>query len=172
MSASAAGALVQVQELMRDWADARRLPFGIPVPKTAVPVTAMGFAAIPAAFGTQVLVVTYQARPAWYALLTGIVLQFAGTGPAPRPGDVRYVIDIDRPLGDTVSGYDEKDYAAVPFLLGSQVTGPIWPVEFHHENGETVRIKATAVANMGHGAGNFFVAALVGYEWPKQGFEG
>lgn len=166
-----AESLVDFQKLMRDWARARHTPFGIPIPRFAVPVTRMGFVQVPAAYGTQVLVVSYQARPNWFSILSGLVAGFSGSGTAPFPGDVSFTVDVDRPLGDTVDGYIEKDYDSVPFPVGNFTIGPLWPVEFRHENGETVRLKATPVANMTLGAGNFFVGALVGFEWPSQDWE-
>ncbi len=70
------------------------------------------------------------------------------------------------------SGYTEKDYAAVPFQLGAFVGGPVWPVEFKHDQLETVRIKAQTVALVAVGDGNFVYGALVGFQWPTMGWEG
>lgn len=158
-------------EMQRVFAEGRQLPFGVKVPKFAVPVTTIGYA-VPAAYGTQVLLATYQVKAGWYAVITGVVLQFSGTGPSPNPGDVSFTVDIDRPLGDLTAGYSEKDYGSVPILLGAFTQGWIWPVEWRHSDGETIRIKATPVANMGLGAGNFLLACLLGFEWPAQGYEG
>jgi hypothetical protein len=161
--------LVKLQSMIRDFAEARRTPFGTVVPKIAVPVFAFGQAQVPA-YGTQVVLATYTTRSNWVSLISGLVLQFTGTGPAPQPTDATFVVDVDRPLGLT-EGYAEKDYGGVPFTLGNFTLGPVWPVEFRHNNGEVLRIKATANANMGTGVGNFFVGALVGWEWPEQGWE-
>jgi hypothetical protein len=162
------GDLVQMQKMIRDFAEARRTPFGTVVPKIAVPVFAFGQAQVPA-YGTQALIATYTTRANWVSLICGLVLQYTGAGPAPNPTDVTYVVDVDRPLG-TTEGYSEKDFGAFPWTLGS-FTNLVWPVEFRHNNGEVLRIKATPNANMGIGVGNFFVGALVGFEWPEQGWE-
>ena len=169
MSAVIAG-LQDVQREARDWASSRRSPFGLPIPRVALPVTVFGSAVLTGGYNTQVLLLTFQAKANWFFLATGIVLSFAGAGNAPIPGDVRYTIDVDRPLGET-TGYVEKNYNNVPFPLGSLQFGPQWPVEFRHRNLETVRIKGTPLANMGIGAANFLTAALVGWEWPEGGFE-
>lgn len=179
-TASILADLSQQQTMMRDWAESRRTPFGTRVPKTALPIAAFGFVQVPA-FGTQANIVPaganpgqdfmYEAKPNWYALICGIVLQFAGAGPAPLPGDVQYVIDVDRPLGVTGIGHAEKDYNVIPFTLGAFTTGYPWPTELKHRNGEQLRIKATAIVNMGTGLGNFFQAALIGWEWPEKGWE-
>ena len=158
------------QNMMRDWAESRLTPFGLKIPKFAVPVTALGYAQ-PAVYGDQVLLCQYQFKAGWYGIITGLVVGFQGSGPAPLPGDVSWAVDIDRPLGAT-SGYSEKDYGAVPFSLGDLVNGPVWPVEFRHSNGETIYLKGTPVANVGLGAGQWFVGAMVGFEWPEQGIEG
>jgi hypothetical protein len=153
------------QQLMTDWADSRRLPSGIIIPKTAVPVFAYGFAVAPA-YGTQVQLAQYQTKANWYSLICGIVAQFQGTGQAPNAGDISFVVDIDRPIGDTTAGYTEKDYNGVPFVLGTFAPGEAWPCEFKHSDGEILRIKATPVQNMSTGAGNNLVGAFLGWEWP------
>ncbi len=173
--------LNQSQEMMRDWAESRRTPFGTRVPKVATPVAAFGFVSTPVAYGTQVNIVPanapanqdflVQARPNWYLLICGLILQTAGNGPAPNPGDVSFLIDVDRPLGVTGVGHAEKDYGVVPFTLGDfNFLGP-WPTELKHRDGEQLRVKATPIANMGIGLGNFFKAALIGWEWPERGWE-
>lgn len=167
----AAQAQLDVQRLMQAWTKDRRSPWGTPIPKTAVPVTAFGSVVVPVAFGTQAVVTSYTAKPNWTALITGLVAQFAGTGPAPNPGDVAFQVDIDKPLLSQF-GYILKDYGAVPFTLGSLTLGPPWPVEWFVRNGETLRLKATPVAAMGLGAGNFFTGVFVGFEWATRGYEG
>ena len=153
------------QKMMTDWADSRRLPSGIIIPKTAIPVFAYGFAVAPA-YGTQVLLAQYQTKANWYSLICGIVLGFQGTGQAPNAGDVSFTVDVDRPLGDTTAGYTQKDYNAVPFQLGELAPGEPWPCEFQHSDGEILRIKGTPVANMSTGPGNSLVGAFLGWEWP------
>lgn len=182
MSSAAAiqAELNSAQTMMRDWAESRRTPFGSRVPKVALPVAAFGFVQVPA-YGTQVNIVPanvpanqdflYRVKPNWYALICGLILQYSGAGPAPLPGDVSYVIDVDRPLGVSGIGETEKDYNGVPFTLGNFNFGLVWPTEFKHKNGETLRVKATPIVNMGTGAGNFFQVALIGWEWPERGWE-
>ena len=167
------GPLRRDQENMRDLAGMRSTPFGVVVPKYATPVTAIGFVAVPAAYGTQAQVVQVQTKADYYAIICALVFGFVstgGAGPAPFPGDVTFMVDVDRPVG-SLEGYPEKDYGAQPMLLGS-LNGFPWPCDFRIENGEILRIKATPVANMGLGPGNWFTGALLGYEWPKHGFEG
>jgi hypothetical protein len=163
--------LADIQKEARDLGSSRRSPFGLPIPRVALPVNVFGFVATPAAYGTQVQILQFKVRANWFFLATGIVLGFNGSGQAPGPGDVSYTIDIDRVLGAS-SGYVEKNYSNVPYPLGSLQTGPQWPVEFRHRNLEVIRIKGTPVANMGLGAANFLTAVLSGWEWPEGGYEG
>jgi hypothetical protein len=171
MSAAALTSLADTQRQSLDWASSRRSPFGLPIPRVASPVSVFGSSNLVGGYGVEVLLLEFKVKANWFFLGCGIVLGFSGIGNAPGPGDVRYAIDIDRPLAD-VTGYDEKNYQAVPFPLGSFQVGPQWPVEFKHRNLEVIRIKGTPVANMGTGAGNFLTAALLGWEWPEGGYEG
>lgn len=168
--ADALASLAESQSEALSWASSRRSPFGLPIPRVALPVTVFGFSALPGGYGVQVLLLTYQVKANWFFLATGVVLGFSGAGNSPNPGDVAYAIDIDRPLG-SVEGYSEKNYNAVPLRLGSFENGPQWPVEFRHRNTEVIRIKGTPVATMGIGAANFLTACLVGWEWPEGGYE-
>jgi hypothetical protein len=172
--------LQTLHSLMNAWAEQRQTPFGVVVPKIALKVNAYGVAQVPA-YGTQVNIVgtnqpanqdyLVQARPNWYLLLCGVVLGFQGQGPAPNPNDVQFTIDVDRPLGATQVGYSEKDFGLVTTTLPLPGISTIEPIEFKHRNGERIRVKATPIANMGTGLGNFFSVALYGYEWPERGFE-
>ena len=155
---------------MLAFAEGRQTPFGVKVPKFATPITAIGYAT-GLVYGTQVQLAQYTAKAGYYVVFSGLVLQFMGGGPSPNPGDVTFTVDIDRPLGDT-TGHAEKDYGAVPILLGSFTQGWVWPVEFRISNSEVIRVKGLPVANMGIGAGNWLIAALLGFEWPQQGYEG
>ena len=163
--------LASQEQMQIALAEARKTPFGLRIPKSAVPVTSIGYAEA-AAYGTQALLTTYQAKSGYVLLITGIVLQFQGNGQAPNPGDVNFTVDIDRALGDTTGGYTEKDYGAIPILLGSFTQGWVWPCEFRHVNNEIIRIKGTPVANMGVGAGNSLIGCLLGFEWPQMRHDG
>lgn len=167
---SVLSSLADLQQEALSWARMRRSPFGLPISRVALPVTLFGFAALPGGYGTQVLLIEFKVKANWFFLATGIVLGFQGNGNAPGPGDALYTVDIDRPLG-TSEGYVEKNYAAVPFQIGSFDVGPEWNVEFRHRNTEVVRVKGTPVANMGVGDSNFLTAALTGWEWPEGGYE-
>ena len=171
MPATNGVSLATQQDMQRVLAESRQTPFGLRIPKWAIPVTAIGSVEVPA-YGTPVAIAQYQAKANWYLVICGLVLSFQGSGTAPNPGDVSFVVDVDRPAGDFTAGYVEKDYGNIPIPLGSFTQGWNWPVEFRHSNGEIVRIKGTPVANMGTGAGNFFVGCLLGFEWPQQGYEG
>lgn len=177
MGAGIAGPVVSVADLADmqrealSWASSRRSPFGLPIPRVGLPVTVFGSAALPGGYGVEVLLIEFPVKANWFFLATGLVLGFSGSGSAPQFGDVRYTVDIDRPLGGD-SGYSEKNYSAVPLMLGSFDRGPQWAVEFRHRNDEVVRVKGAPIANMGTGAANFLTAALMGWEWPEGGYEG
>ncbi len=171
MGSSVLSSLSDLQQQASDFASSRRSPFGLPLPRVALPVNKFGFAALTAGYGVEVLLLQFPIKANWFFLATELVLGFTGTGNAPNAGDVSYTVDIDIPLGGAQGkGYYEKDFQAVPFPLGSTLQGP-WKVEFRHRNRETIRIKGTPVANMGVGASNFLVATLSGWEWPEGGFE-
>lgn len=166
--------LADTQNLAMSLSQSRKTPTGAPIPWTARPVTRFGQVVAPD-YGSanQVVLVTYQVPVNWSALLYGVVLGFSsGSAPAPLPGDLVFTVDIDRPLGSTFGGYTEKDFNAVPYPLGSLVGGPYWPIEWQHASGETIRIKGYTVANVPTGAGSFLTAALLGWEWNTEGWEG
>lgn len=174
MAANAISKLQDIQRGIVAFGETRQTPFGVVVPKYAAPITAIGVVTVPAAYGTQIQVVDYQAKPGFYAIICGLVFQFQGAGPAPLPNDSSWRVDVDAPTLGTVgvSGYPMKDYGAIPILLGNFTTGWVWPCDFRFVDGQAIRIKATPVANMGLNVGNFFLGALLGYEWPKGSFEG
>jgi len=158
--------LSDLQSNMQDFSVWREQQKVYDLPQYAVPVTPIGAVQVPV-YATQAQILQYLVRPNWACIIRGIVFGFQGSGTPPNPTDATFVVDIDRPL-NTLEGYPEKDFGAVPVSLGSLGLGLVWPVTFRHENGETIRIKATANANMGTGAGNYFVGALIGWEWPKE----
>ena len=160
--------LLSEMQNMRDW---RRLPSGIEVPSIAVPVFEMGAVLVPPYGATNQVIITTHRVPANYlCLITGLLLNYQGGVPAPLPGDVIYTVDVDRPLAAgggslLTAGYDEKDFGNVPIQLGNFAFSP-WPVEFLHQSGEVIRVKGYSVANVGIGAPNYLLGALVGFEWP------
>lgn len=151
---------------MRDWSR-RRLPSGVEIPRIAVPVFELGNQVVPAyGAANQIVLITHTVPANYEALFTGIILGYSGAPPA-TPGDIVYSVDVDRPLGLLSAGYDEKDFGAIPIQMGS-FTEFLWPVEFRHQSSEVIRVKAYSVANVGVGAPNTLLAALVGFKWPAR----
>jgi hypothetical protein len=160
-------------QTMRDWGTrTRTLPSGFKIPDIAEPVFEIGAELVPAyGAANQVVLCTHKVPANYNALITGIVLGYQGGAPIPLPADILYTVDIDRPLIAGVgslltAGYDEKDFGNVPIQVGSFLYGNPWPVEFRHTSGEIIRVKGSSVANVGVGAPNYLLAALVGFEWP------
>jgi hypothetical protein len=157
---------------MRDWAS-RTLPSGFEIPRIAEPVFEIGFALVPDyGAANQTLLATHRVPANYECLICGIVLGYQGGAPIPLPGDIIYTVDVDRPLipgtGSLLTaGYDVKDYGNIPIQVGAFNYQP-WPVEFRHLSGEIIRVKGQSVANVGVGAPNYLLAALVGFEWPSR----
>jgi hypothetical protein len=156
-------------------AKAHRTVWGVPVPWSAEPVFVSGFQVAPA-FGAanQVIVCTYELPRGYSAVICGLVLGYVGAGGTALPGQVLYSVDVDNPSAIAVpnqQGYTEKDYGSVPFQLGALVGGPVWPVEFRHDQGEEIRIKAQTVSGVDVGAGTAVYGALIGFQWPSMGWE-
>ncbi len=162
-----------LQALQRASGD-RKTVWGTPIPWTARPVFAAGSVEAPA-FGAvnQVIVATYTVPRGYSALLCGLVLGYVGGGGSALPGQVLYTVDVDSPTAVPVPGigHAEKDYAFVRFQLGSFVPGDPWPVEFRYYDQEQVRIKGQTVSGVATGAGNFLFGALIGWQWPTEGWE-
>jgi hypothetical protein len=158
--------------MMRDLTESRKTPFGTPIPWIAEPVTKFGSVQAPAyGAGNQVTILTYVTPQNFYSLICGVVLGFAGGIPTPLPGDLIFTVDIDTPLGQIGVGNPEKDFGSVQQTIGSFTPGPPWPVEWRHKNGETLRIKGQTVAHVQTLPGNFLTAAIIGWQWPLQGWE-
>jgi len=167
--------LTTVLKELQTASESRKTVWGTPIPWTARPVFTQGFVVAPA-FGAanRVIVCAYQVPRGYTALFCGLVLGYVGGGGSALPGQVLYDVDVDNATAAVVSpanGYTEKDYSLVPFQLGTFVGGPVWPVEFVHDEGETVRIKAQTVSGVPTGAGNYVYGALIGFQWPSQGWE-
>ena len=152
---------------IRDWGK-RKLPSGFEIPRIAEPVFEIGAQLVPPyGLGNQVVLCTHTVPTNYVCLICGLVLGYQGGAPIPLPGDILYTVDVDRPLGLPTAGYDEKDFGNVPIQVGSFTVRP-WDVEFRHQSGEVIRVKGTSIANVGVGAPNYLLAALVGFEWPAQ----
>lgn len=157
-------------------ARAHRTPWGRPFPATARYVFAKGSVTAPV-FGpaNRVIIATYKVPRGLTGLICGLVLGYRGGAGAPMPGDVLYDVDVDNPTAAVVSpanGYTEKDLQDIDEQLGAFVGGPVWPVDLQLSEGETVRIKGQTVINVTTGPGTFLTGALIGWQWPSQGWEG
>lgn len=164
----------------------KRTVFGTPIPWIAEPVfafsdkvgnpNATGVVVAPAyGAANQVIIASYQVPRGYSALICGLVLGYNG-GAVPQPGQILYSVDVNNSNAAVspipAGAYVEKDYASIPFQLGTFVGGPVWPVEFKHDQNETVRIKGQTVATVPTGVGNFLFGALIGFQWPTMGWEG
>jgi hypothetical protein len=162
-------------QMLQKLAEGKRTVWGVPIPWVAEPVFASGFQVAPDyGAANQVILATYQLPRGYRAVLCGLVLGYVGGGGAALPGQVLYTVDVNNDSAAVVSpqsGYTEKDYNQVPFQLGTLSPAEPWPVEFRHDQGETVRVKGYTVSGVATGAGNFLYAALVGFQWPSMGWE-
>lgn len=152
----------------------RKTVWGTPIPWVARPVFVQGFQIAPdVGAADQVICCAYQVPRGMSALICGLVLGYSGTGGPALPGQVLYTVDVDNPFAVPTPGigYTEKDYSLEPFQLGSFTPGEPWPVEFKHDELETIRIKAQTVAGVATGDGNFVYGALIGFQWPSMGWE-
>jgi hypothetical protein len=166
--------LTNVLEGLQALSATRRSPWGTPIPRSARPVFASGFAVAPDVGPTnQVIVMNYQVPRSQSVLICGLVLGYSGGAGAALPGQVLYTVDVDNPFSVPTPGvgFDEKDYNLVPFQLGTFVPGDPWPVEFKHTQNQIIRIKAQTVAGVATGAGNFVYGALIGFQAPPMDWE-
>jgi len=175
VESQSAEALQQALDTMVKLAKSRRTVWGTPVPWFAEPIFAKGFVVAPD-FGAanQLVIATYEVPRGYTTLFCGVVFGYAGGGVA-LPGQVLFTIDSLNPNPVVVSpqqGYAVKDYANVPFALGTLAPGNPWPVEFKFDQNETVRIKGQTVSTVATGAGNFLFGALFGWQWATAGWEG
>jgi hypothetical protein len=167
--------LTSALQTLQKLSQGKRTVFGTPIPWVAEPIFASGFVIAPDLTDppTRVIIVEYVVPRGYSAVICGLVTGFAGAAIA-LPGQVQFTIDVNNPNAATTPaiGYTEKDYGLVPFGLGSLSPGDPWPVEFKHDQNETVRIKGATVSAVPTGAGNFLFGALVGFQWPTMGWEG
>lgn len=165
MGAITLASLADIQEAANGL---RHTPTGQRIPNNARPVTQFGFIEAPDyGVDNEVELLEYTVPTNWLAEFYGVVFGFIGGAPVPLPGDLSFSVDIDRPVGSQL-GYTEKDYGNIMLPLGALQNGPYWPIRWPHVSDETIRIKGFTVQNVPTGAGNFLVAALLGYEWPNQ----
>lgn len=164
-----------LQELQSTSAN-KRTVFGTPIPWVAKPIFVYGFVTAPDyGAANRLILCAYQVPRGYKAILCGLVLGYVGGGPGALPGQVLFSVDVDNPTAAVVNpqlGYTEKDYASVPFTLGTLSPAEPWPVEFRPDQNETVRIKGQTVSSVATGAGNFLFGALIGFQWPEMGWEG
>ena len=166
-------------QMLQKLAEGKKTVWGVPIPWVAEPVFASGFVIAPDYIppdgaGARVTICTYQVPRGYRAVLCGLVLGYVGGGGAALPGQVVYTVDVNNDIAGIVSpqsGYVEKDYNQVPFQLGTFSPAEPWPVEFRHDQLETVRVKGYTVSGVATGAGNFLYAALIGFQWPSMGWE-
>jgi hypothetical protein len=159
--------LAEIQKLA-----GKRSVYGTPIPWVARPIFAQGIVE-PLDYGLsfQLTIAKYAVPRGYTALICGVV--FSYTGGAASPGDLAFTLDVDNEgQSNSGEGYTVKDYAAVPFQLGSFVGGPPWAVEITLDEGEVLRAKGYAVQNVAVGPGALLSAALMGFEWPAEGWEG
>jgi hypothetical protein len=163
-------------ESLDNLAKGKRTVFGTPIPWVAEPIFTQGFQVAPAVgLANQIILCAYQVPRGYTAILCGLVFGYVGGGGNALPGQCLYTVDVNNPNAAPLGaqpGYVEKDYNQVPFQLGSFVGGPVWPIEFKYDQGETVRIKGSTVGGIPVGAGNFLFGALLGFQWPTMGWEG
>jgi len=173
--------VTEILQRFQEIAEGHKTPLGTLVPASARPVFAQGFAVAPAVGAANQVIIPlsslvgpllggYQVPRGMQTLICGIVLGYVGGGGGALPGQVLYTIDVDNPFAVPTPGlgYTEKDYALVPFQLGSFVPGDPWPVEFRHTELETIRIKAQTVGGIPVGPGNFVYGALFGFQGPSK----
>lgn len=131
-------------------------------------VFAFGAVEVPdAGAGNAVVVCQYNVTNNYRGVLQAHLFEYAGGNY--NPGDFNWSITVNVPLLSTLAqGVTWKGYNQVPFNIGSRAGGP-WPIGNAQlnilESRDQVRVVATNV-NLNPGSPNFFVAALVGYEFP------
>lgn len=151
--------------LASDRAAAWPYPWSFP-PQDEVPFNPTGSVAAPA-FGSQVVVAAYQIPQGYEGALWQLFAVYQGSGYVTGSGDILWTVDINAPLGvSALTAYTLPDLANVVLPLGT----PQLPFKFAapyllHE-GDTVRLKATSVQNIGTGAPNYMQGYLGGWTWP------
>lgn len=176
MSAYSTTSLSDALQELQQTAASKRTVFGTPIPWVAKPVFAYGFVVAPAyGAASRLILCSYQVPRGYKALLCGLVAGYVGGGGGALPGQVLFTVDVENPSAAVVNpqiGYTAKDYASVPFALGTLSPAEPWPVEFRPDSNETIRVKGQTVSSVPTGDGNFLFAALIGFQWPEMGWEG
>lgn len=130
-------------------------------------ICAIGSVQTPAQ-GSAVQVVQYNVKNNYRASLRAILVEYAGGNY--NPGDFTWSLTVNAPVNlPLAQGIPWKDYVNVPFNMGSRAGGP-WPIMSGElsmfQSRDQIRIVATNV-NLGVGSPNFFIACLIGFEWPN-----
>lgn len=162
-------------QMLNDARALRRASAIHPIPDNAVPFTsdggtAPGGSAATPAFGTQILLATYQVPIGWEGLLVSVMNTITGDGGSfiEGSGDLFWTIDIDIPLGaPLISGHFLPGYASVLRSLGN--LSEQWSVirGWRMKSGETYRYKVTNVQNVAVGSPSFCHGSLNGLVWPQ-----
>ena len=120
------------------------------------------------AYGTQVLITSFQCPQAMEAVINMIVMEYDGSGYVPGSGSLTFTVDINRPLGATVQGYNPPGWGSITTQLGSTVPGDPFPIPagIRLSERDTIRIKATTAASLGIGAPNYITGILLGWYYP------
>lgn len=154
--------------LATDRAAAWPYPWSFP-PQDEVPFNPTGSIAAPA-YGSQVVVAEYQVPQGYEGALWQTYMGFVGAGYVLGSGDIVWTIDINSPLGvSALTAYTLPDLANIVVPFGSPIEGPFkFAAPYLLREGDTVRLKATSVANISTGAPNFMVGYIGGWTWPVE----
>lgn len=142
-----------------------QFPWAIP-PVAEQQIFQLASVAAPA-YGTQVLLVSFQVPQAMEAVINHILLEYDGSGYTIGSGAITFSVDINRPLGATTQGYNPPGWGSITTQLGQAIYHP-WPIPggIRLSERDTIRIKATTANPLGIGAPNYITAALIGWYYP------
>lgn len=138
------------------------------IPPGGVSVFEHGSFATPA-YGAQITLATYTVPDGWEGVLSDVMdlLLDPNGNFVEGSGSAFWDIDIDRPLGAALAtGRYLPNYYHILTRLGD-LTRP-WPVRggWRMKQGETYRMKFTAVNTVTTGAPSFVHGAMLGWVWP------
>lgn len=119
------------------------------------------------AYATQALIISFQVPQAMQAVITHIICKYDGSGFVQGSGSVVWTVDINRPLGATVQGYNPPDFGSIITQLGDFLTFPFpIPSGIRLNERDTIRLKVTTAAPVGIGAPNYITGAFLGWYYP------